>query len=311
MINKSKEILLANKGFCNLVSCVVSEFKGDKTGMYRALYILARANYRQTCVDLRKDPILQEAWHTNNEHLRLCGVSLTGCAERPDLKEYELQAMQRHTTAAAYSMADELGLPRPKNVTTIKPEGTGAKCRDSLEGIHLPLGKYVLNWQSFGEHNPLLPALIEAGYEHKPSPLDPTATLVCLPSPIPKVDVPFESAITQLERYKLYQNNWTQQNTSVTISYDSSEVPDIIDWLLANWDSYVGVSFLYRHDPTKTAEDLGYAYLPQEVVTKERYEAAVAKIKPFDVDSIAASIEEVEDGEDLSEDCATGVCPVR
>lgn len=175
----------------------------------------------------------------------------------------------------------------------------------------MPLGKYVLNWQSFGEHNPLLPALTEAGYQTKPNPMDPTATLVCLPSPIPKIEVPFETALQQLERYKLYQNNWTHQNTSVTISYDSAEVPGIIDWLLENWDSYVGVSFLYRHDPSKTAEDLGYAYLPQEVVTKEQYEAAVATIQPFDVDSVSASIEQVEDGEDLSEECAGGVCPVR
>jgi ribonucleoside-triphosphate reductase len=44
----------------------------------------------------------------------------------------------------------------------------------------------------------------------------------------------------------------------------------------------VGVSFLYRADPSKTAEDLGYKYLPQEVVTKEKFEAYVATLKPVD-----------------------------
>jgi hypothetical protein len=34
-------------------------------------------------------------------------------------------------------------------------------------------------------------------------------------------------------------------------------VPAIVDWLLRNWESYVGVSFIYRNDPTKTAADLG------------------------------------------------------
>lgn len=279
--------------------------------MFRALELIARANYRQTCVDLSKDPILQESWHTNNQHLRLCGVSLTGCAARPDLGEYELQSMARTANHATYSMADELGLPRPKNSLTIKPEGTGAKCRDALEGIHKPLGKYVLNWVGYGKHNPLLPVLIKNGYQTKPNPLDSTATLVALPSPVPSIEIGHESALIQLDRYKLYQNNWTQQNTSVTISYDLTEVEGIIDWLLANWDSYVGVSFLYRHDATKTAEDLGYAYLPQEVVTQEVYEAAVANITHFNVDDLSVSLEQVEDGEDLVDDCAGGVCPVR
>ena len=53
------------------------------------------------------------------------------------------------------------------------------------------------------------------------------------------------------------------------------KVPAIIDWLLVNWEHYVGVSFLYRMDPSKTAMDLGYLYLPQEVCTKEDYEEYV------------------------------------
>jgi ribonucleoside-triphosphate reductase len=80
------------------------------------------------------------------------------------------------------------------------------------------------------------------------------------------------------------------------------EVPAIVDWLMHNWDYYVGVSFLPRMDPTKTAADLGYPYLPQEVVTREVYDAYVKRLRPFDVDG----------GDMLEEpDCATGACPVR
>jgi len=52
---------------------------------------------------------LQEAWHMNNEFLRLCGVGLTGIATRPDLQAYDYAELQRTATSAAYSMADELG----------------------------------------------------------------------------------------------------------------------------------------------------------------------------------------------------------
>jgi ribonucleoside-triphosphate reductase len=114
-----------------------------------------------------------------------------------------------------------------------------------------------------------------------------------------------ESAIEQLERYKLLQVNWTQQNTSNTISYSLEEVPAIIDWLLENWEHYVGVSFLYRNDPTKSAKDLGYLYLPQEVVTKERYEEYVAKLHDVNIYDDTGT-EEYSDAE-----CAGGVCPVK
>ena len=86
--NPCVEILLGNKSFCNLTEVDLNKFHGDSAGLRRAVEIAARANYRQTCVNLR-DGILQEAWHMNNDFLRLCGVGLTGIATRPDLQAYD------------------------------------------------------------------------------------------------------------------------------------------------------------------------------------------------------------------------------
>ena len=91
----------------------------------------------------------------------------------------------------------------------------------------------------------------------------------------------------------------------MTISYDPTEVPEIIDWLEANWECYVGVSFLYRADPTKTAEDLGYLYLPQAVVTKEEFDEYSARLRPIELDS-AYELDAI-----LDDDCAGGACPIR
>jgi hypothetical protein len=121
-VNPCAEIILPNKGFCNLCEVDIGKFRGDTVGLHQALYLTARANYRQTCVNL-KDEVLQEAWHLNNEFFRLCGIGLTGIARREDLSEYDYRSMERHTVTAAYSMADELGLQRPKAVTTGKPSG--------------------------------------------------------------------------------------------------------------------------------------------------------------------------------------------
>lgn len=311
-VNPCAEILLGDKSFCNLTEVDIGKFVGDAAGLDEACSIAARANYRQTCVDLR-DGILQEAWHLNNEFLRLCGVGHTGIAKRDDLSAYDLEYLQRSTTHAAYSMADELNLPRPKNVTTVKPSGTLSKIMDTTEGIHKPLGKYIINNINFGKNDPLLPILREAHYNVFDNPNDPEGVLVSFPvvyegiefDKVGGIEVNLESAVSQLERYKKYQQHWTQQNTSVTISYDPGEVTDIVDWLLANWDSYVGVSFIYRNDPTKSAKDLGYLYLPQEVVSKEHIEEYMAQLKPIDLEA-GNSFEEIRD-----EECASGVCPVK
>lgn len=311
-VNPCAEILLGNKSFCNLTEVDVAKFKGDSAGLRRAIQIAARANYRQTCVNLL-DGVLQEAWHLNNSFLRLCGVGLTGIVRRPDLQAYDYSELQRTATSGAYSMADELGLPRPKNVTTVKPSGTLSKVMDTTEGVHKPLGKYIFNNVNFGKHDPLIPLCRAAGYKVIDNPTDPEAVLITFPVkwedvPFDKVDgmeVNIESAVSQLERYKMLMTNWCQQNVSATISYSVDEVPAIIDWLYENWDIYVGVSFLFRADPTKTAKDLGYLYLPQEVVSKEAYEAYAAIIQPIELDKANDIDAELED------ECAGGACPIR
>lgn len=188
---------------------------------------------------------------------------------------------------------------------------------DTTEGVHKPLGRYVFNNVNLSKFDPLANLCRAAGYRVFDNPADPDAVLVTLPvqyEDVPfdhyirdgvKVEVNLETAIQQLERYKLFMENWCQQNVSSTIYYSPDEVPDIISWLLENWSVYVGVSFLYRADPTKTAKDLGYLYLPQEVVTKEVYDEYVKNLQPINLDE--GNMLDAE----LQEDCATGACPVR
>ena len=325
--NPCAEILLGNKSFCNLTELNALAFKHDKVGFERAIVLAARMNYRQTMVDLR-DEILQEAWHLNNSFLHLCGVGMTGIAARPDLTAYDLKRMRNIAVSSAFSMANELEAPLPKNVTCIKPSGTLSKVMGTdvwgevPEGIHKPLGKYIFNSVTYSKHDPLVERFRGAGYDIMDRPHEPESVLIKFPvkyENIPfelvtvkrkdghfeDVEVNRESAVTQLERYKLFIDTWCEQNVSLTVSYDKEEVPQIVDWLEKNWDSYVAVSFLFRNDPTKSAEDLGYAYLPQEVVTKQEYDNYISKIKPVDFGEITVRDDELE------KECLTGSCPVR
>jgi len=260
------------------------------------------------------DGILQRTWHELNEFLRLCGVGATGIVRWEHLSNPEAwQALRQSANDGAESMADELGLPRAKLVTTVKPSGTLGKIMDTTEGVHKPLGKYIFNNVKFGIHDPLIPILQEANYNVFKDPSSSDAMLVTLPVSYEDVEfdvvdgteVNLESAVAQLNRYKILMDNYVDHNCSVTISYSPDEVPAIVDWLLDNWDTYVGVSFIYRNDPTKTAADLGYLYLPQEVVTKEMFEEYTSKLLPINLDS-GNTLDEFE-----QEGCATGACPVR
>jgi ribonucleoside-triphosphate reductase len=123
---------------------------------------------------------------------------------------------------------------------------------------------------------------------------------------VEEVEVNGDTAIDQLEWYRLLQETWCEQNVSNTVSYDPSEIPQIIDWLLENWDCYVGASFIFRNDPTKNAEDLGYAYLPQEVVTQEAFEDYSSQLREINYEGL-----EIQDDEPLEAECLTGACPVR
>jgi ribonucleoside-triphosphate reductase len=325
--NPCVEILLGNKSFCNLTEVNVLAFRGDKVGLEKALWLAGRMNYRQTMVNLR-DEILQEAWHLNNQFLHLCGVGLTGVRARPDLTAYDYKRMRNITVSAAYSMANELNAPLPKNVTCIKPSGTISKIMGTEEwgevpeGIHKPMGKYIFNNVTFSKHDPLVARFRAAGFSVIEKPHEPESVLVKFPvkyesvpftrktierknGDVEEVEVNTESAVMQLEWYRLLQETWCEQNVSNTVSYDPSEVPEIIDWLCENWDTYVGVSFLLRNDPSKNAEDLGYAYLPQEVVTREKYEAYAMRLKSIDYLGI-----EMRD-EMIAEPCTSGACPIR
>lgn len=314
--NPCVEILLGNKSFCNLVEIDLGKFLGDHDALHRALWVAARANYRQTCVNL-DDGVLQRSWHELNQFLRLCGVGLTGIVKFVDYYGPEapnrLQNLKSWAKRGAHNMADVLNLPRPKAVTTVKPSGTLSKIMDTTEGVHRPMGRYIFNNVTFSKHDPIIPVLEAANYKVIEKPFEPDSVLVTFPVAYEDVQftmedgkaVNLETAVEQLERYKLLMDNYVDHNCSITVSYDQSEIPSIIEWILENWDSYVGVSFIYRNDPTKTAEDLGYAYLPQEVVTKETYHEYASNLMPVELDG-ANSLLELEDA-----DCATGACPIR
>ncbi len=325
--NPCAEILLPSKGFCNLVQVVWHRFNGDLAGLMRAQYLAGRANYRQTCVSM-KDGVLQLGWSDNQHLLRLCGVAPLGYVSWEGMNNPDMLHLVRDAAIQGTdSMADEFGTPRARRVTQVQPGGTSSKHLglegdEVHEGAHLSLSRWIFNNMNVSKGEPLVDALIAANYRVSQHPFNADAVLVCIPVAYPPsklftpvdmviqgqtetVEINTESAVGQLERYRILMEHYVQHNCSITISFDAGEIPEIADWFMENWDSYVGVSFLKRNDPTKTAADLGFAYLPQEAVSERMYEEYVRTLLPLDL-SGDKSMELIDMG-----DCATGSCPIR
>lgn len=325
--NPCAEILLPSKGFCNLVQVIWHRFNGDLAGLMRAQYLAGRANYRQTCVSM-KDGVLQLGWSDNQHLLRLCGVAPLGYVSWDGINDpTSLEMVRDAAINGANSMADEFGTPHSRRVTQVQPGGTSSKHMgldgdEVHEGAHLALSRWIFNNMNISVGEPLVDALRQANYHIRPNPVDPTSVLVRIPVAYPasplftrtklvingaeeEVEINTESAVSQLERYRLLMKHYVQHNCSITVSFDETEITQMTDWFMQNWDSYVGVSFLQRNDPTKTAMDLGFSYLPQEAVSERMYDEYVRTLLPVDL-SIDNSMELLDMG-----DCASGACPIR
>jgi adenosylcobalamin-dependent ribonucleoside-triphosphate reductase len=222
-------------------------------------------------------------------------------------------------------MADELGSNRPALVTQVQPAGTSSKVLGEIgdevqEGAHVSPSRFFLNNVNFSRHDPLVEKARAAGYKITDHPSQEPSVLVAIPVAFPasvayrKVELPngevgevsFETAVDQLERYKRLMTHYVQHNCSITIYFEEKEIAAIVDWLYHNWDNYIGVSFLPRPDPTKTAQELGFDYLPQEPISEEHFLAYSASLAEIDL-----SDDKEQDGLAELTTCSTGACPIK
>lgn len=299
---------------CNLTEVVLPRFNGAFDELERAIYLIARANYRQSCVNL-DDGILQRTWHELNDYLRLCGVGLTGIVQWEFVKSGDaFKKLREVARRGADSMADALDMPRSAAVTTVKPSGTLSKVADCTEGVHKPIGRYLINNINFSSHDPLVDVMKAAGYRVTPHPYSSDSVLVAIPVSYAHVeletqngkDVDKESALSQLERYHLLMKNYVDHNISSTILYQPGEIRKIVDWLHKNWDDYVATAFMLRNDIDMDNHD--YPYLPQELLTKEQYDEYCSTLAPVNF------VNAVKQGgfyEIDNQECASGSCPVK
>jgi len=315
-VNPCGEILLDNKGLCNLTTINVFSFVKengtlDEKGLLRAQRLSARAGYRMTCVELELPK-----WDAVQQRDKLIGCSLTGWQDMVNAvnlsmkQQAELLNKLREVAKKEAEMyALELGKNVPLLVTTVKPEGTLSQLPTVSSGVHYSHSPYYIRRVRINADDPLVKVCEELGYPVFPEVGQDWETcsskVVEFPVKAPEGRTKYDvSAIEQLENYKMFMEHYVDHNCSITVHVRNHEWDEVEEWVWNNWDDVMAVSFL-------SLDDSFYELLPYEAIEEEEYLKRLNSMKTFRP-SLISKYEKEEVIFDIgTEGCESGACPVR
>ena len=199
------------------------------------------------------------------------------------------------------------GIPTSVRLTTVQPSGTLSLLPGVTPGIHPAFAQYYIRRVRFSVADPLVEACRKRGYNVVPEVMidgqpDHTKLVVEFPAKSPESAVLAKNmtAVEQLEWVKWAQKEWADNAVSVTVYYRKEELPEIKEWLAANYDNSIkSVSFLLHSDHN-------FPLPPYEEIDEATYKKMWNRI---DFTVPLRATEDTTLFDDPS--CATGACPIR
>lgn len=211
----------------------------------------------------------------------------------------EIDYLSHWRQAAREAVQDyckEHGLRCPNRITTVQPAGTKSLLTGASSGWHPPKAQRFIRRITLGKADPLVPALIEYGYNVIPAQsarddegnlLDDITdkrvheVLVEIPTEVSWANLPgcdqFDLSKLPVEaQWGLYmnvQNFYTEHNTSATIELREHEIPVLSKLISENIrkdGGYISAALLARFDANET-----FPRLPFEPISKEEYDRQI------------------------------------
>lgn len=301
-MNPCAEATLENGEPCNLTEMALCNMESEEE-FIAASRLMQRYSKRVT---------MEEYHHKVSADVikrnRRTGNGITGCLASPFFVPETLDRAYTAIQDEDEKYSKELGIPRSKRTTVIKPSGTMSKVMDCMgyEGLHAAYSRYFIQRVRFSSDDQLIPKLRAAGHFIEPEQnlngSIKAGTLVAdfyVATPEGRV-VADEDWDTwkQLDVLKMAQKHWADQAVSVTVYYKREDIPELKEWLKNNLQYLKSISFLCHSEH-------GFKQAPKEAITQTQYEKLSAKIKPVEMDEIGEGkmIEGLE--------CEGGVCPIR
>lgn len=306
--NPCAEILLRNKGLCNLSEVVVRADDTKDTLLKKVELATILGTFQSTLTNFR---YLTKDWQKNAEDERLLGVSLTGILDNEfmsepsdELKEFLLELKDK-AIETNKKWAKLLNVSESASITCVKPSGTVSQLVDSASGIHPRHSPYYIRTVRSDNKDPLCVLMKQLGFPHEPDVTKPEHTTVfSFPVASPSGSTFREdlSALEHLELWLFYKKYWAEHTVSITVSVKESEWLDVAAYVYKHFDHISGISFLPYNDHV-------YKQAPYQETTKENYLSLVSKM-PTDIDWTKLHTYEREDTTTSTQElaCVSGQC---
>ena len=277
--NPCGEIVLRPMQFCNL-SVAVARPDDDYETLKDKVEVAAIIGTLQSMAT--EFPGLRPQWKENCEAERLLGVDINGQMDSVIARDPEVQIRLREAAVGTNrEIAAQLGINPSASVTCVKPSGNSSQLLNCSPGVHPRWAPYYVRNVRVGSHTPVYKVLHDAGVPMDPengqTPDTANTWVIHFPVKAPEGAITRNdrSAIEQCEYWMQSKTHWTEHNPSVTITYRSDEVLDIIKWVWENQDKIGGMTFL-------PAFDAQYDQMPYEEIGEEEYRKRVANFPNID-----------------------------
>jgi ribonucleoside-diphosphate reductase alpha chain len=294
--NPCSEIILRPYQFCNLSEVVVRENDTKKDIQRKVELATILGTWQSTLTDFK---YLRKIWKDNTEEERLLGVSLTGqfghkfMSGKEDLVMLEafLMTLREKAREVNKEESGKIGIPESAAITCVKPSGTVSQLVGVSSGMHPWHSPYYIRTVRGSKGDPISTFLKEVGIPVEDDVMKPNETYVfSFPVKAPEGAIVRNdlTAIDHLNIWLVYQRAWCEHKPSITVSVKEEEWMEVGAWVYKNFDEVSGISFLPHSDHT-------YKQAPYQEVSKEEYEALVAKM-PNNIRWEDLSFYETEDG---------------
>lgn len=230
-----------------------------------------------------------------------------------------LSRFNRAVREESVAYAEKLGVAVPHTCTTIKPSGSVSKLFALTEGWHLPPLAFMLRWVQYRHDDPLVEERKQAGYPWRELTQYAGTVIIGFPTAPTIANLGMGDAMvlagdaTPEEQYcwlMLGEKYWligvdedgspVSDTYSGQISYTLKFKPEQVDFktfkdMLIRYQSRVKACSVMPQ-----VNNVAYEYLPEEAITKARYEEVAFNIQKTLSEDIGR--------EHL--DCAAGGCPI-
>lgn len=281
--NPCGEIILRPYQFCNLTSIVARADDTLETLVEKAELATIIGTIQSMATYF---PGLRPQWKENCIEERLLGVDLNGQMDSLLAQDSEVQErLQAVVVETNRVTAAQLDINQSAATTCVKPSGNSSQLLNSSSGLHARWAPYYIRNVRVGAHTPVMKVLRDAGV-----PMDPengqtrenaNTWVVHFPVKAPEQAITRNqrSAIQQCAYWLQNKTHYTEHNPSVTITYKSEEVIDMIKWIWEHQDKIGGMAFL-------PAFDAQYDQMPYMEINEETYEQLSKEFPEIDFSKI-------------------------